>query len=365
MAAVMAEDVAGKCAALRTEGNALFASAQFKEALLRYSEALQLNSRDAKALCNRAAAHLALGECEAALRDARDAAQIDPSWVKPYYRTAVALEGLGQWAEALEMYEHVIALEPIGNVAVKDKIANLRRQLFGGCSNLNGVHACADEEEDVGQCHASEAVVQATSGRVREQLDRARVSSTSRDHSIPIGAVLKGCRQTIDDGALDHLILPACRLTASMLLADHRAAAGGGEAGCCCLFVAVPEGDALRAEGLRFVSVMVFWVPQQPRAVFKWMSDHPEGVLASLWQSHGHGVPVTKRSLLKGDFDDARHEALQREGTVDTFSPFFLSGCSERSPPLFMQAAYLPVGMDGVPLGPSSPLQCLLATLPS
>eukprot|EP00667_Euglena_gracilis_P014056 EG_transcript_14542 len=358
----MTDGTVERCSALRTEGNALFAKARFAEAVLRYGEALELDGADAKALCNRAAAYLALGQLEPALADASAAARLAPRWAKPPYRAALALEGLDRLPEALDMYARVIELEPVGNVAVKDKMAALRRRLArDDCGQPPGPSRVS-VEGDGSQCPPAAAAVQATSDRVQAQLDRVQVTSTTQDHSIALGVALKG-RHTTDDEDLQQLLLPACRLTASMLLADHRVAAGNGPAGCCCLFLALPSGSTLLSRGICFVSAMVFWVPQQPRAVFWLMSGDTEGVLATAWQAYGRGgVPVTRGNLLRGDFDDARAAVLQGDGAVDTFCPDFLSRCSDRPP--FLEATYLPVSADGVPLGPSAPLQSLLATLP-
>ena len=71
-----------------------------------YTSALEL-APSAILYSNRAAAHLALESCGAALADAEISVQLDPSYTKGYYRRAAAHFLLGKHGEALRDYRLV------------------------------------------------------------------------------------------------------------------------------------------------------------------------------------------------------------------------------------------------------------------
>ncbi|KAJ3869181.1 hypothetical protein EV359DRAFT_77009 [Lentinula novae-zelandiae] len=94
---------------LKTEGNAFFVQKKYFEASAKYSEGILLGADDNPILyANRAACRIAMSLYMDALEDARKATEIDPTYPKGWFRLASALEGIGQYAQSVTMYEKTI-----------------------------------------------------------------------------------------------------------------------------------------------------------------------------------------------------------------------------------------------------------------
>ncbi|KAJ3871799.1 hypothetical protein F5051DRAFT_362273 [Lentinula edodes] len=94
---------------LKTEGNAFFVQKKYFEACAKYSEGILLGVDDNPILyANRAACRIAMSQYMDALEDARKATEIDPTYPKGWFRLASALEGIGQYAQSVTMYEKTI-----------------------------------------------------------------------------------------------------------------------------------------------------------------------------------------------------------------------------------------------------------------
>ncbi|KAJ3890005.1 hypothetical protein GG344DRAFT_66626 [Lentinula edodes] len=94
---------------LKTEGNAFFVQKKYFEASAKYSEGILLGVDDNPILyANRAACRIAMSQYMDALEDARKATEIDPTYPKGWFRLASALEGIGQYAQSVTMYEKTI-----------------------------------------------------------------------------------------------------------------------------------------------------------------------------------------------------------------------------------------------------------------
>ena len=65
-------------------------SKDFKEAIKYYSESLKLNPNEASTYANRAQAHIKLKDYTAAKNDANKSLEIDPDYLKAYYRRGMA-----------------------------------------------------------------------------------------------------------------------------------------------------------------------------------------------------------------------------------------------------------------------------------
>lgn len=92
----------------RQEGNEHYKNGEFQKAIDAYTEAIGSSEGVdlAKALGNRAAAKLSLGQAGDALSDCRAALEADPSYVKAAGRAARCHERLGEEAEGEEEAEH-------------------------------------------------------------------------------------------------------------------------------------------------------------------------------------------------------------------------------------------------------------------
>lgn len=97
---------------LKNEGNELMKAGRFREALERYTRALELDPRNAVFFCNRAAAHFKLGEHEAAVADCTAALALQPDYGKAHGRLGLALAALQRHREARAAYARAAQLEP-------------------------------------------------------------------------------------------------------------------------------------------------------------------------------------------------------------------------------------------------------------
>ncbi|KAA6419503.1 MAG: hypothetical protein FRX49_10601 [Trebouxia sp. A1-2] len=100
----------------KNAGNEAFKAGKWREAEQHYTQALELDSHlkssfVAQCACNRAAAHLKLGNAEAALKDAEVATELDPQYARAYVRRAAAHQALEHFEEAVRDYEKVKSLE--------------------------------------------------------------------------------------------------------------------------------------------------------------------------------------------------------------------------------------------------------------
>ena len=84
-----------------TRGGEHFRAGRFSEAVKCYSGGIEADSSElAKLLANRSAAYGRLGNLEAALADGKRAVEIDPSYIKGYFRATKAHMALGQFRRA-------------------------------------------------------------------------------------------------------------------------------------------------------------------------------------------------------------------------------------------------------------------------
>ncbi|CAH8830347.1 unnamed protein product [Trichobilharzia szidati] len=102
---------------MKDEGNVLFKSALFSEALSKYTEALDLCPlkyciERSVIYANRAACHIKLDSPEAALLDCNESLNLQPDYVKCLERRATLLESKDRLTDALEDYEKLLRLDP-------------------------------------------------------------------------------------------------------------------------------------------------------------------------------------------------------------------------------------------------------------
>lgn len=97
---------------LKNEGNDLMKSERHREALEKYSRAIELDPANPVYFCNRAAAHFRLGEHEAAVADCTAALALQPDYSKAHGRLGLALTALDRHREARAAYARASQLEP-------------------------------------------------------------------------------------------------------------------------------------------------------------------------------------------------------------------------------------------------------------
>ena len=81
---------------LKSKGNEYFVKKEFLSAQEFYSKAILICDDNAILYANRSAANLELGECEQALLDSDKSIQLNPKFVKAYFRKASSLKKLGR-----------------------------------------------------------------------------------------------------------------------------------------------------------------------------------------------------------------------------------------------------------------------------
>ncbi|XP_064010086.1 sperm-associated antigen 1 [Pogoniulus pusillus] len=106
-------------AKLKSEGNDLFKSGQFGEAVLKYSEAIEYvtglgeqSPADLSILySNRAACYLKEGNCSDCIQDCNRALELQPFSLKPLLRRAMACESLERYHQAYVDYKTVLQID--------------------------------------------------------------------------------------------------------------------------------------------------------------------------------------------------------------------------------------------------------------
>lgn len=105
----------------KNEGNAKMGQRQYDEAIKLYTEAIELNGKNAIYYANRAAAYSQSNQHEKAIEDALKAVEINPQYSKGYSRLAHAQYCLGKFEEAVKSYEKVLELDP-NNASIKQSL---------------------------------------------------------------------------------------------------------------------------------------------------------------------------------------------------------------------------------------------------
>lgn len=97
---------------LKAQANELFKLKRFQEALQMYQQAADIDPTNAMILCNRAFAHIKLENYGQAVADADKSIELDPTFIKAYYRRGTARMSLGKSKLALQDFRTVNRLRP-------------------------------------------------------------------------------------------------------------------------------------------------------------------------------------------------------------------------------------------------------------
>ncbi|XP_003741105.1 dnaJ homolog subfamily C member 7 [Galendromus occidentalis] len=110
---ILSENTKDKLSEMKkNDGNALYKSGNYREALPLYSEAIALNPDNSLLYLNRAACYMMLHEPAKALVDCQEAIRRDPSNVKALFREAKCHISLGDAPAALRSLGKAKAIEP-------------------------------------------------------------------------------------------------------------------------------------------------------------------------------------------------------------------------------------------------------------
>ncbi|XP_023932434.1 small glutamine-rich tetratricopeptide repeat-containing protein alpha-like isoform X2 [Lingula anatina] len=130
---------------LKARGNDLMKSERFKEAMEFYTQAIQIDGRNAVYYCNRAAAYSKLNEHRKAIEDCNIALKIDPHYSKAYGRKGLAHSTLEEHTEAVECYRKAVEFDPSNqsyqnNLDIAEQNLRERQQQRGPAGfNLGGL----------------------------------------------------------------------------------------------------------------------------------------------------------------------------------------------------------------------------------
>mmetsp|Transcript_25013 Transcript_25013/g.36932 ORF Transcript_25013/g.36932 Transcript_25013/m.36932 type:complete len:256 (-) Transcript_25013:140-907(-) len=92
-------------------GNEAFASKNYEEAIGHYSNAISCDPENAIYYSNRSACHSSLKAWDAAIQDASTCISKNPSFVKGYYRLAVAHTELGNFDDAQKVLQEALRID--------------------------------------------------------------------------------------------------------------------------------------------------------------------------------------------------------------------------------------------------------------
>lgn len=102
-----------------------------------FDRAIEFNSTNPIYFCNRAAAYSRLDNNEGAIKDCKQALELDPTYGKAYGRLGIAYSNLNQWAEAVRAYENSLKYDP-HNTSYHTNLTLARERLFGSMGTNTG-----------------------------------------------------------------------------------------------------------------------------------------------------------------------------------------------------------------------------------
>ncbi|XP_076249778.1 tetratricopeptide repeat domain 1 [Calliopsis andreniformis] len=148
------EELRNKAERLKNEGNELFKSEQYMEAISVYTQGIQTcplayDKERSILYANRAAAKSKCLQKESAIADCTKAIEINPSYVKAYIRRAQLHEEADELDQALEDYKKVLTFDPVhaeANYAVRrlpplinEKNEKLKAEMLGKLKDLGNM----------------------------------------------------------------------------------------------------------------------------------------------------------------------------------------------------------------------------------
>merc|ERR1711937_401473 len=123
----VSEDKKEQAQKFKNEGNALVKEKKFKEAVDKYTQAINCQE-SAIFYCNRAAAYTSMENYEEAHQDCKKAISFDPDYSKAYSRMGLIYSKIDLFAESENCYEKALKLEP-ENDSYKKNLEIVRERL--------------------------------------------------------------------------------------------------------------------------------------------------------------------------------------------------------------------------------------------
>ncbi|XP_008545805.1 tetratricopeptide repeat protein 1 [Microplitis demolitor] len=148
------ENLKAEAEALKNEGNNLFKSSNYNDAMVKYTQALQtcpLAYPEDRAIlyANRAAAKAKDDDKESAIKDCSKAIELNPSYLKAYLRRAQLYEQTDNLDQSLADYKKIIELDPGNSEAqhavrrlpplIEEKNEKLKEEMLGKLKDLGNM----------------------------------------------------------------------------------------------------------------------------------------------------------------------------------------------------------------------------------
>jgi stress-induced-phosphoprotein 1 len=100
-----------KALAAKAEGNAFFKNKQYSQAIEKYTEAIELDNTDVTFFSNRSACYAALNEWAKAAEDGKNCIVTNRSFVKGYFRAALALQKMENYEAAMDVVKRGLGVD--------------------------------------------------------------------------------------------------------------------------------------------------------------------------------------------------------------------------------------------------------------
>lgn len=123
---MVSEDNKTKADALKGQGNKALQQNHYDDAIEFYTQAIALNPENEVFFGNRAQAHIKNESYGLAINDATKAIEVNPKYMKSYYRRGVALAAIFRHSEALQDFKIVVANVP-SDVHAKDNLTSCQK----------------------------------------------------------------------------------------------------------------------------------------------------------------------------------------------------------------------------------------------
>lgn len=107
----------------KAKGNAAFSAGKYSEAIVHFTDAINLAPTNHVLYSNRSAAYASLNQYDDALSDALKTVELKPEWSKGYSRLGAAHHGLLNYSEAISAYKKGLEVDP-NNETLKSGLAD-------------------------------------------------------------------------------------------------------------------------------------------------------------------------------------------------------------------------------------------------
>ena len=115
---------------LRVEGNRLYQRDCLSDSIIKYTEAISIDSEDHLNLGNRSMAYYRNNQFSEALEDANKSIQLKPDWSKSYFRKGQALAALHRYEEAIVVFFQCYVLEETCSKALRMEMVRTMYKLI-------------------------------------------------------------------------------------------------------------------------------------------------------------------------------------------------------------------------------------------